>query len=82
MRVKREFYRSQKDLPRVEPVAPGSPLCAGCGGLLTLRLLHKVLGRNVVVVAPLIGASCKPHSTAMALTLEVLPWSVPMPSVV
>lgn len=50
MRVKREFYRSQKDLPRVEPVAPGSPLCAGCGGLLTLRLLHKVLGENVVVV--------------------------------
>ena len=50
MRVKREHFKSPKDLPIVEYVTPGSPLCAGCGGLTTLRLMHKVLGENVVVV--------------------------------
>jgi pyruvate ferredoxin oxidoreductase beta subunit len=50
MKVKREFYKSPKDLPRDEPITPGSPLCAGCGGLAVLRLMHKVLGENVVVV--------------------------------
>lgn len=50
MRAKREFYRNVKDLPREEYVSPGSPLCAGCGGLTTLRLMHKVLGGNVVIV--------------------------------
>ncbi len=50
MKVQREYYKSTKDLPRDEYVAPGSPLCAGCGGLATLRLMHKALGGNVVVV--------------------------------
>jgi len=50
VRVKREFYKSTKDLPAEEFLSPGSPLCAGCGGLTTLRLFHKVLGGNVVVV--------------------------------
>jgi pyruvate ferredoxin oxidoreductase beta subunit len=50
MKVKRDVYRSLKDLPREENLAPGSPLCAGCGGLTTLRLMHKVLGGNVVIV--------------------------------
>ncbi len=50
MRVKRERYRSHLDLPTEEFLQPGSPLCAGCGGLVTLRLFHKVLGGNVVVV--------------------------------
>jgi pyruvate ferredoxin oxidoreductase beta subunit len=50
VRVKREFYKSTKDLPSGEFLSPGSPLCAGCGGLTTLRLFHKVLGGNVVVV--------------------------------
>jgi pyruvate ferredoxin oxidoreductase beta subunit len=50
MRTKREFYHSPKDLPLEEFVSPGSTLCAGCGGLATLRLMHKVLGENVVVV--------------------------------
>jgi len=50
MRVKREFYKSPKDLPREEFLTPGSPLCAGCGGLATLRLMHKAMGENVVVV--------------------------------
>ena len=50
MKVKRDVYKSIKDLPVEEFVAPGSPLCAGCGGLLSLRMMHKVLGENVVVV--------------------------------
>jgi pyruvate ferredoxin oxidoreductase beta subunit len=50
MKVKREFYKSPKDLPVEEFLSPGSPLCAGCGGLTTLRLMHKVLGGNVVIV--------------------------------
>ena len=50
MRVKREHFRSPKQLPQVEYLSGGSPLCAGCGGLTTLRLMHKVLGENVVVV--------------------------------
>jgi pyruvate ferredoxin oxidoreductase beta subunit len=50
MRVRREFYKSPKDLPAEEFLSGGSPLCAGCGGLTTLRLVHKVLGGDVVVV--------------------------------
>lgn len=48
--MKREAYRSLRDISRAEPVAPGGSLCAGCGGLLTLRLFHKALGENVVFV--------------------------------
>jgi pyruvate ferredoxin oxidoreductase beta subunit len=50
MKAKREFYKSPKDLPRAEYLSPGSPLCAGCGGLATIRLMHKILGGNVVIV--------------------------------
>jgi pyruvate ferredoxin oxidoreductase beta subunit len=50
MRAAREFYKSPKDLPLQEYLAPGSLLCAGCGGLETLRLMHKALGGNVVTV--------------------------------
>lgn len=50
MKVAREFYKSPKDIPLEEFLTPGSPLCAGCGGLTTLRLMHKVLGENVVIV--------------------------------
>lgn len=50
MRVAREFYKSPKDIPVEEYLTPGSSLCAGCGGLTTLRLMHKILGENVVIV--------------------------------
>lgn len=50
MRVAREHYHRATDLPHAEPLSPGSPLCAGCGGLETLRLVHKVLGENVAFV--------------------------------
>jgi pyruvate ferredoxin oxidoreductase beta subunit len=50
MKVQREFFRGLKELPHDELLAPGSPLCAGCGALAALRLVLKVLGGNVVVV--------------------------------
>lgn len=50
MKVPREVYHSPKDLPLAEHLSPGSPLCAGCGGLTTLRQMHKALGENVVIV--------------------------------
>lgn len=50
MKVAREFFKSPKDLPIDEYLTPGSPLCAGCGGLTTLRMIHKVLGENLVIV--------------------------------
>jgi len=41
-------FRTLKDLPREDYLTPGGTLCAGCGGLLAIRLFHKVLGENVV----------------------------------
>lgn len=46
--INEKTYRKVKDLDQEEHVAPGSPLCAGCGGLEGLRLAEKVLGDNVV----------------------------------
>ncbi len=43
-------FKTLKDFPREEDLAPGNPLCAGCGGLLALRLFHKVLGKDIVWV--------------------------------
>lgn len=50
MKVQHEFYKSPKDIPHEEELSPGAPLCAGCGGMTTLRLMHKVLGEKVVIV--------------------------------
>jgi len=43
-------YKKIKDLNRDELIAPGTPLCAGCGGLEGLRLAMKVLGEKVLTV--------------------------------
>ena len=43
-------FKTLKDLPREDYLAPGNTLCAGCGGILAVRLFHKVLGKNVVWV--------------------------------
>jgi pyruvate ferredoxin oxidoreductase beta subunit len=48
--MKRERYKSLRDISREEPLGPGGPLCAGCGGLQALRLFHKALGENVIFV--------------------------------
>jgi pyruvate ferredoxin oxidoreductase beta subunit len=50
MRIRREIYKRVKDIPREECLAGGTGLCAGCGGLLALRLFHKALGPKVVFV--------------------------------
>ncbi|ODS30549.1 MAG: pyruvate ferredoxin oxidoreductase [Candidatus Scalindua rubra] len=50
MTTKNAIYKKFKDISQDEYIAPGTALCAGCGGLLALRLAHKVLGKNVVIV--------------------------------
>lgn len=50
MKTPREFFHNLKELPREDLLVPGSPLCAGCGGLGTLRQFLKVLDGPVVVV--------------------------------
>jgi pyruvate ferredoxin oxidoreductase beta subunit len=50
MKATREFIHNLKELSRDDLLAPGSPLCAGCGGLLALRLLLKALDGHVVVI--------------------------------
>ncbi len=47
--------KSIKDLPSEENLLPGTPACAGCGGLLMLRHCLKALGRKTVIVN---AASC------------------------
>lgn len=41
-------YKKIKNLRQTELIAPGTALCAGCGGLEGLRLAQKVLGENVL----------------------------------
>ena len=53
--MKREVYKSLRTISRADPLGPGGPLCAGCGGQLSLRLFHKALGENVIFVN---AASC------------------------
>src|SRR3972149_11841437 len=42
--------KSIKDIPTEEDIFPGTPACAGCGGLLALRHCLKALGKKVVIV--------------------------------
>jgi len=42
--------KSIKDIPLEENLLPGTPACAGCGGLLTLRHCLKALGEKTVIV--------------------------------
>ena len=42
--------KSIKDIPFDENLFPGTPACAGCGGLLALRHCLKVLGNDIVIV--------------------------------
>jgi len=43
-------FKTLKDMPRDDYLSPGNTLCAGCGGILALRIFHKVLGPNVAWV--------------------------------
>lgn len=40
-----------KDLPSAHWLAPGTPLCAGCGGLLSLHEIYDLLGPSTVLVS-------------------------------
>ncbi len=42
--------KTLKDLPVEESLTSGTMLCAGCGGLLLVRIFEKVLGHNAVTV--------------------------------
>lgn len=55
MNATHEFFHNIQDLPAEDWLTPGSPLCAGCGGSIALRLVLKVLGPNVIAVN---AASC------------------------
>ena len=50
--MKREAYKSLRTISHQDPIGPGGPLCAGCGGQLSLRLFHKALGENVISSMP------------------------------
>jgi pyruvate ferredoxin oxidoreductase beta subunit len=47
--------KSLKDISPEENLLPGTPVCAGCGGLLLLRHCLKALGRKTIIVN---AASC------------------------
>lgn len=40
---------SAKNLPKIEPLAPGHRACQGCGEVLALRMVMKALGKDVIV---------------------------------
>jgi pyruvate ferredoxin oxidoreductase beta subunit len=43
-------FRTLKDVPRPDYLRPGSPLCPGCGGEISLRLALKALGDRTIIV--------------------------------
>jgi pyruvate ferredoxin oxidoreductase beta subunit len=43
-------FKTLKDMPTEDYLSPGNTLCAGCGGILAVRIFHKVLGPNVAWV--------------------------------
>ena len=43
-------FRTLKDMPKEDYITPGNTMCAGCGGILAMRIFHKVLGPNVAWV--------------------------------
>jgi pyruvate ferredoxin oxidoreductase beta subunit len=43
-------FKTLKDMPTEDYLSPGNTLCAGCGGVLAVRIFHKVLGPNVAWV--------------------------------
>jgi pyruvate ferredoxin oxidoreductase beta subunit len=43
-------FKTLKDMPTEDYMSPGNTMCAGCGGVLAVRIFHKVLGPNVAWV--------------------------------
>lgn len=50
MSEKESTFHGVKNLPAERLLAPGSPMCAGCGGLLALHEVLDIFGKNTVVV--------------------------------
>jgi pyruvate ferredoxin oxidoreductase beta subunit len=44
------YFRSIRDLPREEMLAPGHRMCAGCGAALAVRWITKAVGPNAIIV--------------------------------
>ncbi|MDG7011707.1 MAG: pyruvate synthase [Nitrososphaerota archaeon] len=57
-------FRTLKDMPKEDYIAPGNTLCAGCGGALAMRIFHKVLGPNLAWVN---AAGCMTIATSYPL---------------
>lgn len=43
-------FERMRDLPSTHLLGGGTPMCAGCGGLLALHQIYDILGRNTVFV--------------------------------
>lgn len=43
-------FRRVKDLPSVQLMGTGTPMCAGCGGLDAIKQIYDILGENTVFV--------------------------------
>ena len=48
--MQQNVYQHKKDLPPARSLAPGTAMCAGCGALQVVRLVHDVLGENCVFI--------------------------------
>lgn|SRR5574341_123125 len=71
-------FKTLKDMPVEEVLAPGTSLCAGCGGALLLRIFEKVLGPNAITVN---AAGCMSLLSVFPLTPFKSSWFyVAMPS--
>jgi pyruvate ferredoxin oxidoreductase beta subunit len=44
------IYKRMKDLPSTRLLGAGTPMCAGCGGLMTLHEIYDILGEKTVFV--------------------------------
>ena len=47
-----KIFKSVKDVPKEELLAPGHRLCAGCAAGTAVRQILKASGRNTIVVSP------------------------------
>jgi pyruvate ferredoxin oxidoreductase beta subunit len=43
-------FKTLKDMPTEDYLTPGNTMCAGCGGILAVRIFHKALGENLAWV--------------------------------
>ncbi|MDP2782985.1 MAG: thiamine pyrophosphate-dependent enzyme [Sulfurimicrobium sp.] len=44
------MYKHMKDLPSSRLLGTGTPMCAGCGGLLAIHQIYDILGEKTVLV--------------------------------